>query len=161
MAGNASRKETGKTTFRVIPFYKEDESANTPPWASKPFTSYEEFSKQLAGFAKIAFKRGLWREMDYIPSPEFYFHTGLALPRQDGQADIFEVQFVGNLFRMRKKEAAQLIEEEAGTSMFFDNTSIPYKGAIDTKKTLFRLSKIMDKTINYKPTSSMMVTAKL
>ena len=105
------------------------------------------------GFAKLAFKRGLWPEVsDYLPSPDLYYHTGVTLPRQDGQVDIVEVKMCGNVVQLSKKEAAQLMEEQKKTRMFIDNRCLQYQGALDTKRTLFRLSRIMGKSINYNPT---------
>ena len=136
-----------RVTLRLVPAYKED---NVAPWKSKEFHTYKEFSDQVMGFGKLAFTRSLWPEISsYFPSPDLYYHTGVILPCQDGTSDLVEVKKCGNVVKLNKKEAVEMIAEQKKTRMFFDNTCLAHNEALDTKRTLFRVAKIINKSINY------------
>ena len=65
--------------------------------------------------------------------------------------ELVDVNKNGNVIRLNKRNVMEMMTE-ATTKMFFDNTCLVRRGALETKKTLFRLSRILNKSIHYNVT---------
>ena len=139
--------------LKLEPAYKEDENDYVVPWTSDEFETYPDLVKQVIGFGKLAFTRTLWPEiLPFLPHLKLYYHTAVTLFRQDGEVDLVEVKKCGNVVRFNKKKAIEIEAEEKTTKMFFDNKCLVRRRALDTKRTLFRVARILNKTINYNVT---------
>ena len=57
-----------------------------------------------------------------------------------------DVNMNSNVVRLNKWNVMEMMTEET-TKMFFNNKCLKRRGALDSKKTLFRLAQIYDKSI--------------
>ena len=136
--------------FRLAPVYKEEECPFVMPWKSAEFFTHEDLVGQTIGIGKLAFTRKLWAGIfPKLPHLQ-YFHTGITLRRCDGDVDLMEVNKVGSVFKLNKKRAADVINVDSeNTELFVDNQCLRVRGALDPKKTLYRISRILGKTVAY------------
>ena len=147
-------KKKRAISLKLEPAYKEDENDYVVPWKSTEFQTYPQLVNQVIGFGKLAFTTtlALWPEiLPRLPHMKLYYHTGVTLLRQDGKVDLIEVNKNGNVVRLNKRNVKDMMTEET-RKMFFDNTCLVRRGALDTKKTLFRLARILNKSIHYNVT---------
>jgi hypothetical protein len=138
-------------TFKLERAYKEEENEFVMPWKSNEFQTYPKLKEQVIGFGKLAFTRHLWPDiLPFLPHLKYY-HTGVTLLRQDGHVDLLEVtkDDNDNVFRFRKRNVMEMMTKEDETRMFFDNTCLARRNALDTKKTLFRCARIHNCSMNY------------
>ncbi len=102
---------------------------------------------QMTGFGKLAFSRTLWPEiLPSFPHLKLYHHTGVTLFRQDWGVDLVDVKKEDKVVSLTKRNVTDMMNEHESTKMFFDNRCLRRRGAIDPKKTLFRLARILNKT---------------
>ena len=137
-------------TFKLERRYKEEENDCVVPWKSNKFKTYQELEGQAIGISKLGFTRHLWPDILPLLPHHKYYHTGVTLLRQDGQVDLFEVnKDDNNVFRLMNRNAREMIAAEKSPQMFFDNGCLKRRGALDTKKTLFRLARVHNRTFRY------------
>ncbi len=135
--------------FKLSSVYKEDENDYVVAWKSPTFRTYLGFQKHAIGFGKLAFHRATWPELlPNLPGFEF-FHTGLTMARQDESTDLVEVAKMKDEFKIRMRKVTEAIAEQNHNKMFIDNQSLHHRHAVDTKKTLFRVSRVLNKTLSY------------
>ena len=101
-------------------------------------------------------KKSALEEQEDKPTPpkrpkvepcHFEKRGALSLPSQDGQVDLFEVNNDdSNVFWFIKRNVREMIAAEKSTQMFFDNTCLERRRALDTKKTLFHLARVHNRT---------------
>ena len=72
--------------------------------------------------------------------------------RKDKEIDLIEVTKEGDVFKLKMRNIREMIKDTNTTEMFFDNGCLVTRGSLDTKKTLYRISRIYGQTINYNPT---------
>ncbi len=78
--------------------------------------------------------------------------TGVSLKRRDGEVDLVDVNKYGNIIRSKKTEMHGLMNSGDLSRVYFDNRCLVRRGSLDTKKTLFRLARILDRSVNYNVT---------
>ena len=69
--------------------------------------------------------------------------------RRDQSLDFFEVKKEGDTFRFDQSDVRDIMMGCPYSEKFFDLTCLIRRGAIDSKKTFYRMSRIMGKTIRY------------
>ncbi len=139
--------------LELEPVYEEGESEYVMPWKSDEFQTHRELLDQAIGFSKLAFVRILWPEiLPSLPHLKLYNHTGVTLLRRDGEVDLVEVNKFGNVVRTKMTNMTELLNGET-SRMFFDNTCLIRRGSLDTRKTLFRLARILGRSVNYNVTN--------
>ncbi len=136
--------------LKLEPVYKEDEADFVMLWKSNPLKNYVELTNQSMGFGKLVFLRTTWP--DFIPHClriDAYCHMGVGLARRDGGVDFIEVKNDKGVFKVIKRNTLDAMLEERGSKTLYDNICLRRRGAPDPNRSLFRISRLLNKTVEY------------
>ena len=143
-------KKTKSYQYRLRKMYQEQENRFVSAWMSPDISTYEEFKQQAIGFGKLAFRRPIWPEV--LPKLKCleYYHTGVTMLRTDQKVDLIEVAKIScTEFKVEIKEANEVIQEQHETNLFIDNRCLQKRGVLNTFHTLFRISRILNRSVSY------------